>query len=126
MAIKNIELKFNVSDNAYCIRRKSVEGASVKVCPVCNGSGTFVSPTGTLRNCPGVSGYSCVNGKMSMTKYVYYPKKTRINEIIITDENIFYLIDVDEIFNDCMLVADDLYTTEEEAQVECDMRNNQE
>ena len=123
MPARKIELKLDVGDRVYVINKRHTWNSTDIVCPVCNGTGTFIAPTtGTQRHCPGVSGYSCRDGYMVISDYQYYPRETEIAEISIASDSVTYLDSDGDPF-DGVYYEHELYTTIEEAQAACDWRN---
>ena len=120
MPARTVELKFDVGDEVYGVKRRSTPTQTDMVCPVCNGTGKFLRPTATvISKCPGVSGYACQDGKILMNAYMYRPLKITIEQINITSDRIIY---ENEEF-DGFYSEDNLFATLEAAQAECDNRN---
>lgn len=119
-----LKVKFNIGNTVYRIKcDQGINNLGV-ICPVCDGTGKFKSPTsGQVHNCPGVNGYLCKNGKMHVVwRNCYYPIKDVVEFICIERHN-----GADEIEyglkSDLDVHEDELYTTLEDAQAECDRRN---
>ena len=126
MPSRVIELKFDIGDRVFAIAKKHIWNSSDVVCPVCNGTGTFIAPTtGTQRHCPGVAGYSCKDGHMIISEYKYFPYEIVIEEISIASESIYYIDGHGDPFSG-IYYTDELYETMEEAQAVCDVKNGKE
>lgn len=120
MPARTVELKFDVGDEVYGIKRRSTPTQTNMVCPVCNGTGKFLRPTATiLCKCPGVAGHYCEDGKVCMNVYKYRPLKFTIGYVGIVEDGVQY---ENEEF-DGFYKEDELFTTLEAAQAECDNRN---
>lgn len=120
MASRTIELKFDIGDTVYCMTSRFYKTASDAICPVCAGTGKYIGPSRTIATpCPGVLGYTCLNGKMAFSKYKFFPTQYIIDEIRIDDCGIEYQMD-----NDMMYPEAQVFSTMEEAQAECDRRNS--
>lgn len=119
-----IKFKFNIGDTVYRIKcDKGMNDLGV-ICPVCNGTGKFKSPSsGQAHDCPGVNGYMCKNGRMHVVwRNCYYPVRDGVDFICIEQSKdvnrIFYGLD-----SEYEVGEDELYSTLEEAQAACDHKN---
>lgn len=125
MAEKTINLKFNIGDKAYIIRTTTGLNNLHVTCPVCNGTGKFTSPvTGATHDCPGVNGYICKDGIVHVEwNNYYYVDEGIVSSIYIGNDSIHYSLSMPE-FDFDTYTENDMYTTRQEAQLECDRRNS--
>lgn len=119
-----LKVKFNIGDTVYRIKcDKGMNDLGV-ICPVCDGTGKFKSPTsGQVYDCPGVNGYLCKNGKMNVLwRNCYYPVRDAVTFICVERhkgiDKVTYGLE-----SDLDIGEDELYATLGEAQVVCDDKN---
>lgn len=119
-----LKVKFNIGDAVYRIKcDKGMNDLGI-ICPVCDGTGKFKSPTsGQVYDCPGVNGYLCKNGKMNVVwRNCYYPVKDKTTFICVERhqgiDKVSYGME-----SGMDIYEQELYATPEEAQAVCDQKN---
>lgn len=119
-----IKIKFNIGDTVYRIKCDKGTSDLDIVCPVCDGTGKFISPISRqVHECPGVNGYLCKNGHMAVLwRNCYYPVRDVVAFICIERHNgidkISYSLESGFDVNE-----DELYTTMDEVRAACDRKN---
>lgn len=117
-----INAKFDVGDTVYYALCGKGYNNLDQTCPVCNGTGEYVSPSsGRVKKCPGVHGYACLDGIIHAVYNNHYMPQEDVIMSIFIDENHKLMYETQNSFP--YSYEDELYATIEEAQVVCDWRN---
>lgn len=119
-----IETKFNIGDKAWSIEGERVSRKTPYICPVCNGSGKMKIFGNKKCDATIFDGaYRCENGYLSARKYEFIIQCGVISDIFIeVSKNSEHTIECT--IGNSIWDQRELYATEEEAQAECDRRND--
>lgn len=119
-----IETKFNIGDKVWSIEEERVSRKTPYICPVCNGSGKMKIFGDKKCDATIFDGaYRCENGYLSARKYEFTIQCGVISDIFIdVSKNSEHTVEYTIGFS--IWHQGELYATEEEAQAECDRRNN--
>lgn len=119
-----IETKFNIGDKVWFIEGERVPCKTPYICPVCNGSGKMKIFGDKKCDATIFDGaYRCENGYLSACKYEFTIKRGVVSDIFIEVlDNSKYTIEYT--IGNSIWDQRELHATKEEAQAECDRRNN--
>ena len=119
-----IETKFDIGDKAWSIEGERVSRKTPYICPVCNGSGKMKIFGDKKCDATIFDGaYRCENGYLSARKYEFTIQRGVISDIFIEiSKNSEHTVECT--IGGSIWDQRELYATEEEAQAECDRRNN--
>ena len=119
-----IETKFNIGDKAWSIVGERIPRKTSYMCPVCNGTGKMKIFGNKKCDASIFNGaYRCKDGYLVAREYEYIAQKGVVSEIFI-DVSKNSEQDVEYEIGNSIWDQKELYATEEEAQAECDRRNN--
>lgn len=122
-----ITTKFNLNDIVYPI--EICENSYIYgICPSCSGSGVVTIKSGVNQSIKQLSCSNCVGvGEIKKEKWVNYIGKERIvKEIVIKSSAIIGTTSIRYLLNfshSDLYREEDIFTSSEEAQKECDRRN---